>query len=274
VTHVIRHRRNEGLARSFTDGVNHALALGADIVVNTDGDNQYRGADIEKLVRPVLENRADMVIGCRPILDHPEFGPVKKALQVVGSWTLRAISRTTVRDAASGFRAFSRETCQRLFIYSRFSYCMESLIQAGNSGLRVSSVDVGVNPSTRPSRLAAGTVQYLWRSAMTSLAMFVLYRPGAFFAVLAAACLSVAFGLGLRFVYLVYLTSLPEVGRTYLPSLILLSVSAVAGFVLVLLAILGELVKSQRRIGEENLYMLRRQQTRALAGSRRSSAAS
>ncbi|MCP3965720.1 MAG: glycosyltransferase family 2 protein [Lentisphaerae bacterium] len=153
VDHIVRLGTNRGLATAFWRGIEHAMDHGADILVNTDADNQYCGADIAKLVQPVIEDEADMVVGCRPIAKHPEFKFLKKMLQLFGSWTLRKISKTNVRDAASGFRAFSREMCQRIFIHSRFSYCMETLIQAGNSGCRVASVDIRVNPKTRESRL-------------------------------------------------------------------------------------------------------------------------
>jgi hypothetical protein len=237
--------------------VARALELGADVLVNTDADNQYCGADIAKLLPPILENRADIVVGCRPIADHPEFGPVKKGLQLLGSGGLRWISKTHVRDAASGFRAFSREACLRLFIYSRFSYCMESLIQAGNMGLRVDSVDIRVNPKTRDSRLFKSIPQYLYKSGGTMLSMFVLYRPGRFFALLSLPFFAGALTLGLRFLYLIYVA--PSTGRTYLPSLILLAVCAMTGFLLGMLGILGELIRFQRRLAEENLYFLRRQ---------------
>ena len=256
VQHVLRLGSNRGLARAFANGIEKALELGADIVVNTDADNQYCAADIPKLLAPILANQADMVVGSRPIVEHPEFGPVKKLLQLAGSWTLRHISKTTVRDAASGFRAFSREACQRLFIYSSFSYCMETLIQAGNRGLRVASVDIGVNPTTRPSRLFKSIPEYIRKQAGTMLTMFVLYRPGRFFSSLGVLLMAGVFVIGVRFLYLVYVVPVP--GRTHLPSLILLSVLALGGFLCFLLAVLGELVKSQRRIGEENLYLLRR----------------
>ena len=254
VHHVLSLGSNRGLARAFARGIEHAVALGADIVVNTDGDNQYRGEDIAELVKPIVENRADMVIGCRPIVDHPEFGVIKKGLQLVGSWALRQISTTTVRDAASGFRAFSREGCQRLFIHSKFSYCMETLIQAGTIGLRVDSVDVRVNATLRPSRLVKSIPDYVYNSGMTIVSMFVLYRPGRFFASLAAVFLALAFGLGVRFVS----TWPHDPGRTYLPSLILLAVCALTGFLLLLLGIVGELIRAQRRLTEENLYLLRK----------------
>jgi glycosyltransferase involved in cell wall biosynthesis len=256
--HVLNLGTQRGLALAFTAGLDHALSLGADIVVNTDGDNQYMGADIPKLVEPILEGRADMVVGCRPIVEHREFSPLKKMLQLLGSWTLRAISKTTVRDAASGFRAFSRETCQRLFIYSRFSYCMETLIQAGNSNLRVDSVDIRVNPSTRPSRLFKSLPEYMWKSATTMIKMFIVYRPGGFFTLLASVPLAGALGLGLRFLWLVYFSPHPDPRRTYLPSLILLVVLALFAGLLFALAIIAELIRSQRLLSEEILYLRRR----------------
>ncbi len=257
VHHVLRLGTNRGLARAFGRGIERALELGADIVVNTDADNQYCGADIPRLVQPILENKADLVVGCRPILAHPEFGVFKKALQLAGSWTLRQISKTTVRDAASGFRAFTRETCLRLCIHSSFSYCMESLIQAGNTGLRVAAVNIRVNPQTRTSRLFKGVAEYVSKQTKTMLTMFLLYRPGRFFSSLGAAFMTGATVLGFRFLYLVYMAP-PEPGRTHLPSLILLAVLALAGFLCFLLAILGELIKSQRSIAEEILYLERK----------------
>lgn len=260
VHHVLRFETNLGLAKAFEAGIRRATELGMDILVNTDGDHQYRGRDIPQLIKPILEKRADMVVGCRPILDHPEFGPLKKALQVIGSSTLRWVSKTDIRDAASGFRAYSRETCQRLFIHSTFSYCMETLIQAGNSGLRVSCVDVGVNPMTRPSRLFRNIGQYVYRSGLTILSMFVLYRPGRFFFTVAMAFESAALVLGLRYFYLVFLTT-PDPTRTYLPSLILLAMLALTGTLLFFVGILAEVIKAHRNLTQEVLYLLRKTET-------------
>jgi len=258
--HILSLGTNRGLGRAFAAGVEKALSLGADIVVNTDGDNQYAGADIAKLVEPILERQADMVVGCRPILDHPEFSPLKKLLQLAGSWTLRLLSKTSVRDAPSGFRAFSREACLRLIIYSQFSYCMESLIQAGNSQLRVDSVDIRVNSTTRQSRLFKSTPEYLWKSGSTMVTMFVHYRPSFFFGLLSAVNFTGAVLIGLRFLYLVYLAPAAATEhRTYLPSLILLAVLAIFGAGLAALAIIAELLRANRRLLEEILYQLRRQ---------------
>jgi glycosyltransferase involved in cell wall biosynthesis len=252
--HVLRLGSNRGLATAFRLGVDHALAHGADIVVNTDGDNQYCGADIALLVQPILQGRADLVVGCRPIVDHPEFGIVKKALQLCGSAVLRLISKTTVRDAPSGFRAFSREACLRIFLYSKFSYCMETLIQAGNNGLRITTVNIRVNPKTRDSRLFSSIPQYIWKTGATMVSMFILYRPSRLFMSMAAILFAASFALGIRFIYHVYLDDFAEPTRTYLPSVILLAVLALSGCLMVVVSILAELSRSQRRLTEETLY--------------------
>lgn len=253
---VVRLGSNRGLAMAFRVGVDHALARGADIVVTTDGDNQYCGADISEIVAPILAGKAEVVVGCRPIRDHLEFGVAKKLLQRLGSCVLRWISKTTVRDAASGFRAFSREACQRMFLHTRFSYSMETLIQAGNSGFRVVSVDIRVNPQTRESRLFRSIPEYVMKSGGTMLAMFVLYRPGRFFAVLGSVFLVAAAILGLRFLGLAYIS--PEPGRTHLPSLILVSILGMTAVMLYALGVLGEISRSQRRLAEENVYLQRK----------------
>lgn len=257
--HVLSLGTNRGLARAFASGIEWAIAAGADVVVNTDADNQYSGKDIARLVAPVIESRADMVVGSRPILDHPEFGIFKKALQTLGSWALRQISRTTVRDAASGFRAFSREACLRLVVHSRFSYCMETLIQAGNSRLRVTSVDIRVNPQTRPSRLFKSIPEYVVKSGSTILAMFILYRPGRFFGLLATVSIAGALTLGIRFVYLIYFSSAAEFTKVFhVPSLILLAILALSGVMFGALGIIGELIRAQRSLTEETIYLLRK----------------
>ena len=259
IRHILNLGTNRGLGRAFAAGMEKAVSLGADIVVNTDADNQYVGADIAKLVEPILQHHADMVIGCRPIINHPEFSPLKKMLQLLGSWTLRLLSKTNVRDAASGFRAFSREACKRLVIYSRFSYCMESLIQAGNSHLRVDSVDIRVNSTTRQSHLFKSTPEYIWKSGYTMAAMFIHYRPSLIFGLLSVVNLAGAALLGLRFLYHIYLVPASAQHRTYIPSLILLAVLAIFGAGLAALAVIAELLRANRRLAEEILYQLRRQ---------------
>jgi glycosyltransferase involved in cell wall biosynthesis len=250
VRHVVQLGTHRGLATAFSVGIRNALALGADVVVNTDGDNQYCGADIPRLVAPILAGRADVVVGSRPIVAHEEFGLAKKALQLAGSWLLRLISRTSVRDAASGFRAFSRHACSRLFVHSRFSHCMETLIQAGNSGLRVESVDVRVNGRTRESRLFRSVPAYVARQAATMVAMALLYRPFAFFGALAAPCFLAATLLGLRYLYLKFHVYPADPGRTFVPSLILVAVLAVLGTGLLLAGLVSSLFVAQRRLIE------------------------
>lgn len=258
VTHVLKLSRNFGLARAFMRGVDYGLSLGADLVVNTDGDNQYVGADVAKLVKPILQKRADMVIGSRPIVSHPEFGLIKKMLQVFGSFVLRRLSKTQVKDATSGFRAYSRETCLRLHLYTTFSHCTESLIQAGHLGLKVESVDINVNPKTRDSRLFKNIRQYLWKQGKTMVSMFVLYRPGAFFFSLGILFLLPALVLGLRFIDLIYIHP-TQLHRAFIPSLILLALFALSGFFSWALAIVGELIRNQRRVSEEQLYLVKKE---------------
>lgn len=257
IRHIVEHKTNRGLAVSFRDGVEYALRHGADLVVNTDGDNQYFGGDIPKLCQPIVEKKADLVVGCRPIRTHQEFSPLKKLLQRLGSWTLRQISKTTVRDAASGFRAFSRETCMRIFIHSKFSYCMETLIQAGNSGLRVASVDIRVNPKTRESRLFKSIPQYIRKSGGTMLAMFILYRPAAFFSICSIPFWLLSFGIGVRALYLAWSTEGGLI-RDHMPSLLLVVIAALIAIMFDGLAIVGDLMRAQRRLTEEVLYLERK----------------
>jgi hypothetical protein len=256
--HVLSLGSRRGLAFAFQRGMEHCLALGADVVVNTDADNQYCARDIPRLVAPIVAGQVDLVVGCRPILGHPEFSFLKKILQVIGSWALRLLSQTNVRDAASGFRAYSRETCMRIFLYSRFSHCMETLIQAGNSGMRVGSVDVQINAQTRPSRLFRSIPEYVLRSAATILNMFLLYRPLELFLSLSILLFACAGALALRFIYLIYFLDAPEVGRTHLPSLILMATLIILGGLTAALGLIGLLIRNQRRLLEETLFLLRR----------------
>ena len=256
VDHIIQLGSNRGLATAFRRGIEYALDIGADVIVNTDGDNQYYGKDISKLTKPIIEGKADMVIGCRPIKNHPEFPLIKKILQIIGSWTLRKISKTNIRDAASGFRALSRETCQKLNILSQFSYTMESLIQAGNSGLRIKAVDIRVNKKTRDSRLFRNIPEFIFKSSSTILMMFLLYRPGRFFVLFSSFFLIPSFLIGIRFIYLIYQNADPS--RTYIPSLILLSILAWTGFLCITIGLIGIKIKSLRQVQNEILYLIRK----------------
>lgn len=251
VQHILKLGTNRGLAYAFMSGLNYCLEQGADIVVNTDGDNQYSGEDISRLVEPIIRDTADIVVGSRPILKHKEFSLTKKFFQLVGSMTLRLISKTHIKDAPSGFRAMSRKACTQLYVYSKFSYTMETLIQAGNSNMRVESVDVNVNPKTRDSRLFRNSYEHIRKSGATILNMFILYRPGRFFSIIGSLFLLITLVLGFRFIYLVFITPHPDPDRTYLPSLILLAIFAFIGIFSFFLGIIGELIKQQRKLMEE-----------------------
>ena len=181
VDHVICHDRNRGLAAAFTTGIDAALRRGADVIVNTDADNQYSGASIRDLVAPVLAGTAQMVVGERPIESIDDFSRTKKVLQRVGTAVVRRFSGTDVRDAASGFRAYSRDAAMRVQVFGRYTYTMETIIQAGWNGVTVASVPIAVNPKTRESRLVKSVPRYIMRSASTIVRSFALYKPFRFF---------------------------------------------------------------------------------------------
>ena len=258
VHHILRLGSNRGLGQCFAKGIQFAIENGADIVVNTDGDNQYPGSDIPALIKPIMEGKADIVVGGRPIIKHPEFGLVKKFFQLVGSKVIRFLSNTDIRDATSGFRAFSKESCQRIVIYSKFSYTLETLIQAGSNGLRISSVDIGVNLKTRESRLFNSMFEYIYRSIITIIKMFIYYQPGKFFFMIGFVFEMTALFIGLRWIYLTFIILNPDLTRTYLPSLILLTICALAGFFLFFMGIIGEIIKVHRKLTEETLYQIRK----------------
>lgn len=256
VDHVVNLDHNRGLAQAFRAGIENALRNGADIIVNTDADNQYCGADISALVKPILTRQADMVLGERPIDTHPEFSASKKLLQKLGSMILRQASRTTVPDAASGFRAYTADAAMRLNVITRFSYCLETLIQAGYSNLKVTSVPVRVNPCTRESRLFRNTPEYLLKSGFTIIRVFIVYRASLFFTALGVVPLMVSLLLACRYAYLVFV--LQRNVTAFWPSIVLAGFLLVVGFQLVLTGVLAELVASNRKLTEELLYQQRK----------------
>ena len=255
VDHVVSHRGNRGLAAAFLTGLDAALAAGADIVVNTDADNQYDGSCIPDLIEPVLAG-ADMVVGERPIEDISEFSGVKKRLQRLGSWVVRKFSGTTVRDAASGFRAFSRDAALRLQVYGRYSYTMETLVQANAEGLVVTGVPIRTNAHTRPSRLVKSSMQYVRRSAQTIVRSFAIYYPFRFFLLVGL----VPFGLGAALLarwLTLYLVE--DVYSPRLPSLIVGAVLTIVGVQLWVVGFLGDLQAATRRLLAEARVRERRQ---------------
>ncbi len=256
VDHIVELPRNQGLARGFMAGIQACLRAGADIVVNTDADNQYDARDIAKLVQPILEGRVDMVVGARPIQEIEHFSWLKKLLQRLGSWVVRVTSGTDVDDAPSGFRAISREAALRFNVFNDYTYTLETIIQAGQQNMAVISVPVRVNGDQRPSRLVRSISNYVRRSTLTILRIFMIYRPLRFFLILGAVPFSVGFLLGLR--WMAYWWLFPEPGRTHLPSLILAAILLLSGFQLWILGFIADLVSINRLLLEKIQYRLRR----------------
>lgn len=238
---------NCGLAKAFIAGINKSLEIGADIIVNTDADNQYCANDIEKLIQPILENQADMVIGTRPVAEIEHFSLLKKILQKAGSLVMRLISSTCVEDAPSGFRAFSRNAALQLNIFDNYTYTLETIIQARAKGLQLVCVPINVNPDMRKSRLVRNMFDYIRRSMFTMIRMFIIYRPFRFFAILASLFLIPGFILGLRFLYYFMIGG----GSGHVQSLILAAILLITGVQVGLIAVLSELLSINRKLLED-----------------------
>lgn len=249
VHHIVSFKKNRGLAAAFKAGIDNALAQKADILVNTDGDNQYKGSDIVNLIQPILNGEADVVVGCRPIDEHPEFSPLKKLMQKLGSWVLRKFSTTTVRDATSGFRAFDRNALLSLNIYTEFSYTLETLIQNGLCNLKIVCVDVGVNLKTRESRLFRNMLQFIWRQSKTLISIFLLYRANWFFNVLAGLMFLLGGVLVIRYLFLVFFADSPA--SDFWPSIVFAGVLFSVGFQLFLTGVLASLISFIRKLSED-----------------------
>jgi len=253
VDHVVRHPVNRGLAVGFMSGLDACLKLGADVIVNTDADNQYCGADIPKLTAPVLAHAADIVIGARPIDQTEHFSWIKKKLQRLGSWAVRMASKTDVADAPSGFRAMSRDAAMRLNVFSAYTYTLETIIQAGQSNLRILSVPIRTNGDLRPSRLVKSISSYVKRSLVTILRVFVVYRPLALFVYVGSVFLTIGLLAGLRFLYF-YLGS--GGGGGHVQSVILASLCVTLGMLLFMMGLIGELIATNRKLLEKINYRL------------------
>ena len=247
VDHVVRHTRNQGLARGFMNGLQACLEHGADVIVNTDADNQYNADDIPQLTRPILDGKADIVIGARPIAAIEHFSPVKKLLQKLGSWVVRVASKTSIPDAPSGFRAMSRFAAQRLTVFSDYTYTLETIIQAGQKNMAITSVPIRVNGDLRPSRLVKSISSYIRRSIVTIIRVFVIYRPFRFFASIGITLFLLGFVIGLRFLYK-WLTVDYD---GHVQSLILASSLMVIGFQTILIAFVADLLSANRKLMEE-----------------------
>jgi len=246
VDHVVRHPVNRGLATAFMTGLDTCLRLGADVIVNTDADNQYEATDIPKLTSPILAGAADMVIGGRPINDTEHFSWVKKKLQHLGSWAVRVASKTDVADAPSGFRAISRDAAMRLNVFNPYTYTLETIIQAGLSNMRVVSVPIRTNEDLRPSRLVKSISSYVRRSLVTILRVFITYRPLFFFFWLALLLTVPGIMLGIRFVYF-YLSGN---GNGHIQSLILASLLLVLAALAGMCGLIADLISTNRKLLE------------------------
>jgi glycosyltransferase involved in cell wall biosynthesis len=263
--HVLRLPRHQGLARAFVAGLDRAVEVGADVVVNTDGDNQYCADDIPLLVAPILAGTAEMVVGARPVGQRRDFSPLKRWLQRLGSWATRMVSNTTVADAPSGFRAMSRAAAMRVHVFNEYTYTIETIIQAGQKGMAVASVPVRTNPPRRESRLITGLGRYIGRQLLTMVRVFATYKPFRFFAVPGALLFGAGFLIGLRFVYHYAIDG----GAGHVQSLILAALLMGTGFFLVVVGLLADLLAVNRALLEEVEWRLRRmedaQKRRAVA---------
>lgn len=264
VDHVVRLLSHKGLAAAFTAGLDEALRRGADIIVNTDADNQYRGTDVEKLVHPLLDGNADVVIGDRNMRANPHMSGGKRFLQRLGSWTVSLASGVSLADVTSGFRAFSREAAWRINVFNPFTYTLETIIQAGNRNLKVVSVPIETNAPTRHSRLHKGNLHYLRKSIVTIFRIHTLYKPLKTFFFFGSLLLLGGIALGVRFLF--YWATEGSAG--HVQSLILAAILSIVGFQTILIGLLADLISVNRRLGEEVLVRLRKIETPASSDRR------
>ena len=254
VDYVVHFCKNKGLAKGFMAGIDACLRNGADIIVNTDADNQYCGEDIEKLVRPILDKKADIVIGERPIDQTAHFSPLKKKLQHLGSWTVRVASDTDIPDAPSGFRAYSREAALRLNVTNQYTYTLETIIQAGNNRIPMESVPIRTNPELRKSRLFHSMFGYIKKSSITILRSYLMYKPLKFFGIIGTILNAAGLALAIR--YIVY-KAMGD-GAGHVQSLIVMAVLFMIGIFSYLIGLLADVIASNRKILEDVQYHVRR----------------
>jgi glycosyltransferase involved in cell wall biosynthesis len=254
VDHIVKFPRNQGLARAFLAGLEASLREGADIIVNTDADDQYCADDIPLLVEPILSGKAGIVIGARPISQIKHFSPIKKFLQRLGSWVVRIVSNTSVPDAPSGFRAMSRSAAMRINVFSDYTYTIETIIQAGQKGIPIVSVPIRTNDELRPSRLVKSIRSYVWRSMVTVLRVFMAYQPLRFFLVVGSVPFSLGVLVGIRWLVLYF----GGTDRSHVPSLVLAAILLIMGFQLWVLGFIADLLAVNRKILEETQLRLRR----------------
>ena len=254
VHYVVNFKCNKGLAKGFMAGLDACLRQGADIIVNTDADNQYCGADIEKLVRPILDGKADIVIGERPIDDTEHFSPLKKKLQHIGSWTVRVASKTDVPDAPSGFRAYSRQAALKMNVVNEYTYTLETIVQAGRNKMAITSVPIRTNPELRKSRLFNSMFGYIKKSMLTIIRAFMMYKPLRFFTIIGSSIFLIGLILGIRFLVFVFMG---ESGG-HIQSLILASTLLLLGFQTFISGLQADLIASNRKLLEDIQERVRR----------------
>jgi glycosyltransferase involved in cell wall biosynthesis len=252
--YILRFANNRGLAHAFSAGLDAALRLGADIIVNTDGDNQYCAADIEHLIRPILDGQAEMVVGDRVPATLRHFSRTKRLLQRYGSWVVRTLSGTEVPDTTSGFRALSREAALRLNVLSDFTYTLETIIQAGKKKLPIAHVPVRTNPERRDSKLFTSIGNYVKRSAATIVRIYALYEPLKVFFYLGATLILAGTAIGVRFLYFFFTGH----GNGHVQSLMLTVLLIIIGFQTLLIGLVADLIGSNRSLIEEVLVRMRR----------------
>jgi glycosyltransferase involved in cell wall biosynthesis len=261
VNHVVRLLNHRGLATAFVAGINASLRLGADVIVNTDADNQYRGEDVARLVAPIVEGKAEVVIGDRDIRRSPHMSGFKKFLQQLGSRAVGIASGMSVPDVTSGFRAFSREAAYEINVFNPFTYTLETIIQAGNRNLQVQSVVVRTNAPARPSRLYRGIGSYVRKSIATILRIYTLYRPLKTFFGIGMIFLLAGTALGARFLYYYVAGN----GAGHVQSLILAAILLIVGFQTILIGLVADLISVNRRLSEEVLIRLKKLERRTVA---------
>ena len=260
VDRIVDLQTNQGLAKAFMAGIEASLRAGADIIVNTDADNQYCAEDIAKLIVPILEGEAEIVIGARPIQDVPHFSPIKKFLQKLGSFVVRLASKTNIPDAPSGFRAMSREAALRLNVFNEYTYTLETIIQAGQRGLVVTSVPIRVNGYLRPSRLVKSITAYIQHSILTIIRIFMTYRPLRFFMMLGSVPFGLGFLLCCRWLLLFWGIIGDNPAKPRVPSLILAAMLILIGFQLWLFGLIADLMGVNRQLLEDIQLRMRRQE--------------
>ena len=253
--YIVRHRKNRGLAQAFMTGITTSLALGADIIVNTDADHQYPGKYIIDLIVPILSGEADLVIGDRKPGTNVHFSPIKRILETFGSWVIRFLSRTDAPDAPSGFRAYSRYAALKIQVYNNYSYTLETLIQAGRERIALAHVPIETNPAMRPSRLHKGALNFIWRQSGAIIRSYVLYQPLKFFFLLGIPFLVIGISLITRFLFYYFMGE--SGGARHIQSVSIGGTLSIFGVLLIFLGLLGDAIRANRKMLEEILGQLR-----------------